>query len=99
VNVRFDRQGKSTQGHGYRNVRRCNERPVTQSKVLVSYVKRESNSGGEESRSIPGFTHRCGRRPSRQRSEGDAEDKVHRTEDSRYSEPAFAIRDIHVNEY
>jgi len=42
-------------------------------------MKRESDGGGQEAQTIPGFTHRIGRRPTGERSECDAEDKVHRT--------------------
>jgi hypothetical protein len=47
--------------------------------MLVTYVKRESDAGGEEAQSIPGLAHRIGRRPTGERSERDADEKVHRT--------------------
>jgi hypothetical protein len=78
MNVGADRQGKSSQGHGHGDVRRCYQGRVTQAKVLVTYMKRESDGGGHEAQSIPGLVHRIGRRPTGERSEGDAEDKVHR---------------------
>jgi len=42
-------------------------------------MKSESGGGDQEAQSIPSDTHRIGRRPTGERSECDAEDKVHRT--------------------
>jgi hypothetical protein len=42
-------------------------------------MNRESDGGGQEAQTIPSDTHRMGRRQTGERSEGDAEDKVHRT--------------------
>ena len=79
MNVRADRQSKRTQGHGHGDVRRRYQGRVTQAKVLVTYVECESDCGGQEAQSIPGLAHRIGRRPTGERSECDAENKVHRT--------------------
>ena len=87
MNISADRQRESTQGDGYRDMRRCYQRRVTQAKVLVTYMNRESDGGDDEAQSIPGHPHRIGRRPTTKSSESDAEDKVPGTKEYRGSQP------------
>ena len=79
MNVRRDRKSERPDGDGHGGVRRCYKRRVTQAKVLMTYVNCEYDCGGEEGQEPPGDNHLIGRRPTGERTECDADDKVHRT--------------------
>ena len=79
MNIRCDRKSKGPHGDGQGGVRRCYKRRVTQPKVLVTYMNCEYDGGGQEGQQSPGDTHLIGRGPTGERTECDADDKVHRT--------------------
>jgi len=61
-------------------------------------MNRESDGGGHKAQSIPGLPHRTRRRPTGESGESDAEDKVHRTDEYRRSQPWLAIRSFHAHD-
>jgi hypothetical protein len=79
MNVARECESKSPQGHRYRDMRRGYTRRVTQAKVLVTYVKRESHDADEEGQSVPGDPHRIRRRPRSELTECKVDDKVRQT--------------------
>src|SRR5438270_8122158 len=96
MNVRRDRKSESSESDSRGCVRRCDTRRVTQAKVFVTDMNRESHSGDQEAQSVPGDTHRIGSRPTGERSECDVDDKVHHTYDYHRPQPPLMSKCIHA---
>lgn len=96
MNVRRGRESKRSHGDRHGGVRRCYKTRVTQAKVFVTYMNRECDDGGEEGRQSPGDNHLIGRGPTGERTECEADDKVHHTYEYHRSEPRSATRSIHA---
>src|SRR2546421_12870088 len=96
MNVRRDGKCEGPHGDGHGGVRRCYKRRITQAKVFVTYMNRECDGGEQEGQQSPCNTHLIGRRPTRERAECDADDKVHHTYEYHRSEPPLTTRCIHV---
>jgi hypothetical protein len=79
MNVCRDGKSKRSQGDRQGSVRCCYARRVTQAKVFVTYMSREYDSRGQERQESPGEAHLIGRRPTGERTEREADDKVHHT--------------------
>jgi len=79
MKVRRDRKTEGSDGDGHGRVPRRHKRPMAQAKVLVKYMNRECDAGDQKGQQSPGDTHLVGRRPTGERTECDANDKVHRT--------------------
>src|SRR5216684_2025491 len=96
MNIRCDRKAKGPHGDRHGGVRRCYKRRVTQAKMFVTYMNRECDGGGEEGRQSPGDNHPIGRGPTGERTECEADDKVHHTYEYHRSEPSLPTRCIHA---
>jgi len=79
MNVRRDRQGEGPYGHRYGRMQGCCKSRVAEPKALVPDVSRERDGADYPSGQPPGGSHLIGCGPTGERSECDADDRVHHT--------------------
>ena len=79
MNVRRDRQSEGAEGRRQGRVQRCCQSRVAEPKALVPDVSSERDGADYPRTQPPGDAHLIGRGPTGERTECDADDRIHHT--------------------